>query len=108
MEFAELWDQTEGQRVISRGATVPFTDENAQPHHAEVAVYQGDLEGLTTVAVSYVDRPDRDPSTPAFTQPRWFGAEITGNTAYTPENLAGKRFSQLGTPALNGYTLAHR
>lgn len=108
VEFAELWGQTEGKRVISRGATVPFTDENAQPHHAEVAIYQGDLEGLTTVAVSYVDRPDRDPSTPAFTQPRWFGAEITGNTAYTPEKLAGNHFSQLSTSALNGYTLARR
>lgn len=52
----------------------------------------------------YVDRPGLGTT---FQPPAWLGKEITGDTAYTPETLAGQHYTALSKTALNGFALAY-
>ncbi|MEV7772396.1 adenylate cyclase [Kitasatospora sp. NPDC086791] len=82
-EFAELWPATEGARLLKDRYTFASAGVTV-----EVDVYQGELAGLRTVEVEFGSVAEAE----AFTPPDWFGAEITGVTAYKNQTLATRGF----------------
>lgn len=103
-EFREYWPATAGRRLQSHGVTYDFNDTRHTPYTAGLTVYSDELEGLATATMRYVDRPG--PGT-TFRPPAWLGKEITGDTAYMPEALAGQHYAALSKTALNGFALAY-
>lgn len=84
-QFATLWALTGGRQIMKRRRRVDLADDLV----AECDEYEGPLAGLRVVEVEFptVER-SRD-----FKPPDWFGAEVTGNPAYSNARLAGA-----GTP----------
>lgn len=79
-QFDRLWPQTEGWRVEKRRYLVPL-DEGLT---AEMDVYAAELEGLVTVEVEFgSEAAGRD-----FSPPGWFGDEVTGDVAYSNQQMA--------------------
>ena len=74
-----LWALTEGRRVqkVRRVMRVDGAD-------IEVDEYAGGLDGLVVAEVEFID----EDSARAFTQPPWFGREVTGDAAYANRSLA--------------------
>jgi CYTH domain-containing protein len=79
-QFEKLWPQTEGWRVEKRRHLIPLNGGLT----AEMDVYSGRLEGLVTVEVEFDSRDDSS----AFLPPKWFGTEVTGDVAYSNQQMA--------------------
>jgi adenylate cyclase len=79
-QFDALWPLTKGRRIEKGRHRVPLGGGLT----AEVDVYRGQHEGLLVVEVEFPT--DRDPD--AFTQPDWFGPELTGDPRYANVALA--------------------
>ncbi len=79
-QFSRLWPGTEGCRVFKRRFKVPLEDKLT----AEVDVYSESLEGLCTVEVEFGGDEQAD----RFSEPGWFGKELTGNDEFTNQTLA--------------------
>jgi CYTH domain-containing protein len=75
-----LWPLTVGRRIHKHRSVVPLDHGLV----AEVDRYHGDLEGLLTVEVEFVD----EPAAHAFVPPAWFGPELTGDARWTNASLA--------------------
>jgi len=77
--FSELWPLTAGRRVEKTRLMTSVEGETA-----EVDVYRGALAGLLTVEVEFADAE----AAGAFSPPRWFGSEVTGDPKYSNQALA--------------------
>jgi CYTH domain-containing protein len=75
-----LWPVSEGRRIEKRRRRVPH-DELV----IEVDEYGGELEGLLVAEVEFPDERAAE----AFEPPAWFGREVTGESAYKNQSLAG-------------------
>jgi CYTH domain-containing protein len=80
-EFAELWNLTEGKRLVKTRATAPLGSLRV-----ELDRFGGDLDGLAVAEVEFPDEAAAD----SFEPPDWFGREVTGDRAYLNESLATK------------------
>ncbi len=79
-QFAQLWPLTEGWRVEKRRYLVPLEGGAT----AEMDVYSGRLRGLVTVEVEFRSTGQSR----EFSPPGWFGEEVTGDVAYSNQQMA--------------------
>ena len=79
VEAEELWHHTAGRRIDKRRHRVMLGADVA-----EVDVFAGALAGLVTVEVEFAS----EVAASAFTQPAWFGAELTGEPGWSNAALA--------------------
>jgi CYTH domain-containing protein/CHAD domain-containing protein len=80
-QFEALWALTGGRRLVKMRRRVPLAGDGLV---AEVDVYEGPLAGLATVEVEF----GSSARSRAFQPPEWFGAELTGDPAYSNQSLA--------------------
>ncbi|WP_030243612.1 hypothetical protein [Streptomyces sp. NRRL S-350] len=78
-EFTDLWPATAGARLVKDRYTFESAGVTV---HADV--YQGELAGLMTAEVEFGSVAEAE----GFRPPDWFGAEVTGVTAYKNQTLA--------------------
>jgi CYTH domain-containing protein/CHAD domain-containing protein len=78
--FESLWPLTAGRRVRKVRHYVPLGEDR----HAEIDVYEGELEGLRTAEIEFGSREEAD----RFRPPDWLGEELTGNERYANRSLA--------------------
>lgn len=78
-QFQALWPFTEEQRVEKTRYAITLDASTA-----ELDVYCGRHAGLAVVEVEFPD----DTAARAFLAPDWLGEEVTGNTAYSNQQLA--------------------
>ncbi|MEX0621322.1 MAG: CYTH domain-containing protein [Solirubrobacterales bacterium] len=79
-QLEELWPLTEGWRVRKRRHRVSLEDGLT----AELDIYLDRLDGLFTVEVEF----DSEPDCHTFSPPSWFGQEVTGEVAYSNQQMA--------------------
>lgn len=79
-DFAKLLAKRIGSGVYKKRYVIPL-DEKL---HAEVDVYEKQLEGLRVVEVEFENETEAN----AFVPPAWFGAEVTEDPSYTNAMLA--------------------
>ena len=84
-QFDSLWPLTEGWRVRKRRHRIDLEGGLV----AEMDIYLERLEGLFTVEVEF----DSEPASTGFSPPGWFGREVTGDVAYSNQQMARQ-----GTP----------
>lgn len=88
-QFAALWPLSANRRLKKTRHIVPLGDGL----RAEVDVYGGSLEGLTTAEVEF----ESETRSRWFRPPAWLGAELTGDRRYSNQSLA-----TAGVPTTNG------
>jgi len=79
-QFDSLWPLTEGWRVRKRRHRIDLDGGLV----AEMDVYLERLEGLFTVEVEF----ESESASTGFSPPSWFGREVTGNVAYSNQQMA--------------------
>jgi CYTH domain-containing protein len=79
-QFEELWPLTQGWRVRKRRHRIDLEGGLT----AEMDVYLDHLEGLLTVEVEFDSRS----ASSDFSPPAWFGREVTGDVAYSNQQMA--------------------
>jgi adenylate cyclase len=79
--FEALWSLTEGRRLSKTRHLVPLGDLTA-----EVDVYDDRLAGLITAEVEFPSLED----SARFVAPAWLGREVTGDTRFANQSLAGR------------------
>ncbi|PID33390.1 hypothetical protein CR969_01055 [Candidatus Saccharibacteria bacterium] len=103
-EFEIFWAQTEGQRIEKTRYYLNLDNilENGVGDDlvAEIDIYDGDLSGLCTVEVDFLDQRPADAETKAlaFTdshKPTWFGADVSNNRLLKNQSLARMTKQQL-------------
>jgi adenylate cyclase len=77
--FDTLWGLASSRRIDKTRHRLPVGD-----HIAEVDVYAGVLDGLVVAEVEFASRQDAE----AFTEPAWFGEELTGDPRWSNAALA--------------------
>jgi CYTH domain-containing protein len=85
-QFDSLWPLTGGWRVRKRRHRIELGGGLV----AEMDVYLERLEGLFTVEVEF----ESESASSGFSPPSWFGREVTGDVAYSNQQMARK-----GVPA---------
>jgi CYTH domain-containing protein/CHAD domain-containing protein len=80
-QFEAIWALTGERRLVKTRRRVPLPADGLV---AEVDVYEGPLAGLATVEVEF----GSSAQSRAFQPPEWFGAELTGDPAYSNQSLA--------------------
>jgi adenylate cyclase len=78
-QLEALWPATEGRRLAKHRFYVPLDGLTA-----EVDVYGGHLDGLSTAEVEFDSVADSE----GFDPPPWFGEEITNDQRYANQALA--------------------
>ena len=81
-----LWVHTDGRRIDKRRTRVTLG-----ANVAEVDLYAGDLTGLCTAEVEFAN----EQSAATFVPPDWFGADVTGQSAWSNASLARHGRSEL-------------
>ena len=84
-QYDRLWEATAGRRLEKTRYEIPVGDLKI-----ELDVYRGNLAGLIVAEVEFSSVRDSE----QFSQPSWFGQEVTENKGYKNKNLALK-----GVPA---------
>jgi adenylate cyclase len=77
-QFDRLWPLTESRRLRKRRYLVPVGDLEA-----EVDVFEGPLEGLTTAEIEFASEADAE----EFEPPAWLGEEVTDDERFANQNL---------------------
>jgi adenylate cyclase len=77
--FDDLWQLTEGQRVVKVRYAVPVGQ-----HTATVDVYVDRDDAPPVVEVEF----DSEDAAAAFQPPSWFGPDVTGDSRYSNRRLA--------------------
>lgn len=77
--FDTLWELASSRRIDKTRYRLALGD-----HTAEVDVYAGELEGLVVAEVEFASREDAE----SFTEPAWFGEELTGDARWSNAALA--------------------
>jgi adenylate cyclase len=78
-EAEALWVHTDGRRIDKRRTRIEIG-----ANVAEVDFYAGDLVGLCTAEVEFAN----EENAATFVPPDWFGADVTGQSAWSNASLA--------------------
>lgn len=79
-QFKDLWPLTDGWRVRKRRHRIGLESGPV----AEMDIYLDRLEGLLTVEVEF----ESAAASTDFSPPAWFGREVTGDIAYSNQQMA--------------------
>ncbi|KMS72069.1 hypothetical protein ACM01_24660 [Streptomyces viridochromogenes] len=80
--FEQLWELSRGECLDKRRWNVPYDGRTVT-----VDVYEGPLAGLRVAEIEF----DSVDEAGAFEPPEWFGAELTGDPAWSNRELAAAR-----------------